>query len=278
MKSISFTVNAKDGGATLIKYLSNRLKVSARGAKRLIDERNVLVNRRRTWMARHVLHPGDVIEISAAGKQKDKASEKNVLFSDEHYVIINKKAGITANGSGSAESAFRSLLRDKSISAVHRLDRETSGCLIFARGTEARERAIELFREHAVKKTYRAIVSGRVKEGTFRINTPIDGKSALTVARTIRSGKTASHLELYIETGRTHQIRKHLASTGHYVLGDKVYGRVSGPVSDSEAGVVRQMLHASEISFCHPFSGKRLHIKAPIPHDFLTRAKKLRIS
>jgi len=180
--------------------------------------------------------------------------------------------------------------------ACHRLDKDTSGCLIFAKSAKAKERIITLFARNEIGKKYEAVIRGRLPnsfrpvpsqgEESFRVKetmtiaAPIDGQKAITHIRLLDATpaaspagshangliNAASHVSISIETGRTHQIRKHLASIGHPVMGDQHYG-VGREVPQSERLIGRQMLHAVEIKFIQPFSGLPVHAKAPLPAD-----------
>lgn len=258
-----------EADSTLQDFLASRMGTSRNRAKSLIDGKSVLVNRRRVWMARHVLHRGDTVEIAGKPSAPPSAPRFTVLFESPDFLIVDKPVGITANGPESVESLLRSSRGEPSLRAAHRLDRDTSGCLLMARNDDAFSRAIGIFREKAVGKFYRAIVAGRVAPGTMDITTPLDGQTAVTRIRTLSSNRDATYLDVTIQTGRTHQIRRHMAKIGHPVLGDKEHG-VRHPVSDREMAVHRQMLHARELSFRDCATGQFVKGTAPLPHDFVS--------
>ena len=124
-----------------------------------------------------------------------------------------------------------------------------------------------------VTKSYHAIAAGRIDRKTRRLDAPIDGHRAVTHVHCLDSNRGASHLLVRIETGRTHQIRKHLASTGHPVLGDRHY-LPKTPQTPKSVRIGRQMLHASQLAFENPVTGRKVVVKAPLPHDFRACLKK----
>lgn len=263
-----------DQGRPLVEFLASELAVSRRKAKGLLDRRVVFVNRRRVWMARHPLRPGDRIEI--IDEHVPAALPCPVLWRDGQLVAVNKPAGIEVTGKEALEGRLRKELNCPTLAAIHRLDKNTTGCLLFALQPEMKSQLVELFREHAIQKSYRALVAGPLKSQTRTIRTPIDGKSAVTHLHAVRATDAASHLKIRIETGRTHQIRKHLAGIGHPVLGDPKYG--GGKITVAEHRTIpRPMLHAEELRFPHPESGAEIHITAPLPIDFKQVLKMLKL-
>lgn len=261
----------------LNEFLANELNISKTKAKQLIDQRNIFVNQRRTWIASFNLKPGDKVElpinVGVAGTAKTKIQ---ILYEDEQYLIINKISGLLSNGPGSAEELLREQLQNKNIYAVHRLDKDTSGLLVFAKSQAYFEKIKELFRNQEIKKIYRAIASSRVSPEKFIIDTPLDQKKALTRVKVLASNKLASYLELEIATGRTHQIRLHLQQIGHPLLGEKQYDNrtIANPLLRSAK---RQMLHAYKLEFINPYSQKNIIVKINEPEDFQVLLKKLEI-
>ena len=154
------------------------------------------------------------------------------------------------------------------LKAVHRLDRDTTGCLLFAKSREAFLAAVEMFKTHKVSKTYHAITAGAFRFSHQTVDTPLDGQNA--VSKIVREAMSAdaSFLRVRIETGRTNQIRRHLASVRAPIVGDRVFGLKSAR-DPRLMRVPRQMLHASTLAMPHPVE-KRLEIKAhaPLPADF----------
>lgn len=265
---LQHTVKASEAGTTLQDFLARRMGLSRNRAKQCIDSRQVLVNRRRIWMARHALGVGDTVELHApAAPATTRSGLIPVLVDDGACLVVNKPAGLLANGPNSVESLLRKQQGIPTLLAVHRLDRDTSGCLLFARDTAAFDSLVAAFRKHSVRKTYHALVSGTLRPPEQIINTPIEGKKAVTRLRTLASRPEASHLLVMIDTGRTHQIRKHLASVGHPILGDTQYA-ASMPVTDKLTRIRRQMLHAASIEFDEPTTNRRIRASAALPADF----------
>ena len=290
-KSLKLKVRPAENGATLLELLANRLGLSRNKAKDIIDQRRVFINGRRVWMARHNIKAGDQVTGSFNTENPVKISHGIILYEDDNYLVVNKPAGISSNGPNS----FEQLLNRQSVNesaaachaprmACHRLDKDTTGCLIFAKSAEAKKRIIALFAGNKVKKKYESVVRGCLKKNTMTITTPIDGQKAITRIRLKKASKpachssgAASHLSITIETGRTHQIRKHLASIGHPVLGDQHYG-VGRETPQSERLIGRQMLHAAEIEFTNPFSDLPVHVKAPMPADLKSCLRQYRLN
>lgn len=266
----TFQVSKAFQGKTLIEFLSESLEVSKNQAKRLLDARLVYVNNKRIWIAGHALALGDMVKVYGETKKSSAISvitKESILYQDDHYIVLNKPAGIISNGEKSAETHLRTLLKNRSLLAVHRLDKDTSGCLIFAANREAFDKAVETFRGKEVTKIYRVLSVGEYRGGDRTIREPIDGKEAISHVKCIKVLKELSLLEVQIETGRTHQIRKHLLSIGYPVLGDKEYV-TKRSVSDRFRGVGRQMLHAYKIKMAHPYTDKPLSVTAQYPNDF----------
>lgn len=307
----NFKVAPSENGLPLLQFLAGRLAISRRKAKEIIDQRRVFVSGKRIWMARHTLKAGDSITGLLGLEQAAAEQPIKVLYKDKDYLVIDKPAGIEANGKNSVEqllnrhsgdelscdkatgstggatasgraAAERDALAlprhwrgtrtfngdfENQLIACHRLDKDTSGCLIFASNPAAKERIIPLFATGKIIKTYQAIIAGRLAEKSVTIARPLEGQRAVTHVEVISSVPAATHVRIKLETGRTHQIRKHLAAIGHPVLGDRQYGgnRALSPV---ERSIPRQMLHASEIAFVNPISGKSIRCRAELPEDF----------
>ncbi len=281
-----FIIARGDGKRTLQDALAAQLKLSRNAAKRLIDARGVFVNGRRIWIAHHAVNTGDEIEVAgvpeSAGVTRSpaavaRAAALPVLFRDTRYAVVDKPAGMLANGADSLESRLQAEWKLPALRAVHRLDRDTSGCLLFACDRESRDKAIEVFEDKAILKLYHAIAAGRVHGPTDTLDKPLDGLSAVTHLRVLDENETASHLQVKLETGRTHQIRRHLAAIHHPVLGDRQYGR-DAKLPESFREVPRQMLHAERLAMPHPFTGKPLVASAPLPRDFREWLRRLKLS
>ena len=276
VRTTTFSVSGAQHGMPLQEFLIRRFSLSGNKAKALLDERQVFVNGRRIWMARHPLAVGDKVEVHRpivpAGRPAAPA-ELEVLWSDDQYVIVNKPAGILTEGRDGAEGRAAT---DGRLWAVHRLDRDTSGCLLLTRQPEGREAMIPLFVARAVDKLYHVVVTGRFPPHLNLIDAPVDQQPAVTHLRIIRRGLLASLLEVRIETGRTHQIRKHVAGCGHPVVGDREYA-ATGETPPELRLVPRQLLHASRLGFAHPQTGQRVQVEAPWPADFRRWVKQFQL-
>ena len=280
-------VNKADAAKPLQDFLATRLGLSRRAAKAIIDGRSVWVNRRCVWIAHHVLKTGDAVEIpraviSAAKRQKgsdvsqklpvETAPERRhvrVLAQTDYYVVADKPAGILSCGDPrSVEAILRAQLHEPTLQAVHRLDRDTTGCLLFAKNYQAYLAAVEVFKTHRVAKVYYAIVAGRFEHAHFTVDAPLDGERALSHVSREAAGPDASFLRVRIETGRTNQIRRHLASVRHPIVGDRVFG-LKNARDPRLMQVARCMLHAATLEMPHPRDPKdAIRVHSPLPADF----------
>ena len=206
-----------------------------------------------------------------------------LAYEDEHLAVVDKPAGLVVHaGAGRASGTLVDALEgfvgggeEDRTGIVHRLDRDTSGLMVVARSQEAHERLTELVRERALERTYLALVRGRPRSRSGRIEAPIgrdrDDPTRMSLdTETPRDAIThfeveslfAEHalLRVRLETGRMHQIRVHLAAIDLPVVGDAVYG-----VTEPELG--RQFLHATRLAFTHPFTGERVDVSSPLPSE-----------
>ena len=279
-------VNKADAAKPLQDFLAARLGLSRRAAKAIIDGRSVWVNRH------HALKTGDAVEIpraviSAAKRQKGSdVSQKlpaestperrhvRVLVDTEFYVVADKPAGIVSCGDPrSVEAILRAQLNEPTLQAVHRLDRDTTGCLLFAKNYQAYLAAVEVFKTHRVSKVYFAIVAGRFEHAHFTVDAPLDGERALSHVTREAAGPDASFLRVRIETGRTNQIRRHLAGIRYPVLGDRTFGLKSAR-DPRLMSVPRQMLHAASLTLPDPMvKGGEIKAHSPLPADFRSTLK-----
>jgi 23S rRNA pseudouridine1911/1915/1917 synthase len=182
-------------------------------------------------------------------------------------------------------------IRTPPVRPVHRLDRDTSGLMVFARTVPAERHLGQQFRQHTTQRRYLAIVVGTIKAQTIESHLVRDrgdgrrgsttlantGKLAITHVRPLEELAGYTLVECRLETGRTHQIRIHLSERGHPVCGDKVYGRPQGaPETKDQSGAPRLALHATELSFEHPETGERLEFSMPLPPDLKQFLERLR--
>ena len=274
MKKQTFSISFEDEGR-LFDVLARKLGVSKKRAQALIDAKQVLVNGKRIWIRRHLLKEDDVVEVIDWERRIDPPKHLRTLWSDADYLVAEKPPYVIVNAAkGSLEERLREQEKNPAILAVHRLDKETSGCVLFARSPEAKKAMIPLFRGHDVIKVYRAVVIGSFPRKWTEIHSDLDGYVATTLVKVLDGNKHASYLELRIETGRTHQIRRHLADKRHPVLGDKQYAGVGNETSLAQP---RQMLHAHRLVFRHPRTGETVRATAPLPADFRRCLKELKL-
>ncbi len=285
----SFAVGRNDP-KILQDFLAQKLSVSRRTAKAVIDGRNVWVDRKCVWIARYSLETGDVVEmprtvanaaVAQGGTRAGAAREVErgprhvrVLWQDDAYLVCDKPAGlVSCDDPRSVESVLRTQESLPNLEAVHRLDRDTTGCLLFAKNHAAFLAAVEVFKTHSVLKTYHAIAAGDFRYDYLKIDTPLDGETAVTKIAREATGDDSSLLRVRIDTGRTNQIRRHLASVRHPILGDRTFGLKNA--RDARLMTVpRQMLHASTLELPNPLSKKdRIKVHSPLPADFRAALK-----
>ncbi|MDI6796960.1 MAG: RluA family pseudouridine synthase [Desulfatibacillaceae bacterium] len=304
-----FLVSQGDMGLRLDSFLSAKIDGLSRSqAARLVRQGHALVDGSPKKPS-HQLAPGQAVTASLPKPEPcqalPEALEIDILYQDSDLVVVNKPPGLVVHPapghiSGTLVNALLHHCRDLSgvggllrPGIVHRLDKDTSGVLVAAKNDAAHQALSGQFAARTVEKTYLALVFGVPEKDSGIVDMPVGrhpdqrkkmaagkGRQALTLWRVARRFADAALLEIDIHTGRTHQIRVHLAALGHPVIGDSVYaGKKRGKkLPDSVAGKTpfpgRQMLHAFRLSLILPASGKRLVIEAPVPQDMqiLTQA------
>ena len=261
--------------------------------QKLIEDGEVLVNGQEKKIS-YKTKQGDVIEIHIPEAKGINLKAQNipldVVYEDNDIIVVNKPKGMVvhpANGNpdGTLVNAVMALCKG-SLSGiggeirpgiVHRLDKDTSGLIIVAKNDTAHINLSKQIKDRQVKKIYIALVRGNVGENEATINMPIgrstkdrkkmavrkDGKEAVTHFKVLKRYGKYTLLELKIDTGRTHQIRVHMAEIGHPVVGDMIYSN-----GKNEFGVEGQMLHAKSLDFKHPITGKQIHLEAELPKYF----------
>ena len=287
----SLAVNKPDP-KVLQDFLALKFALSRRTAKAMIDGRSVWVNRKCVWIARFALKTGDLVEVpqqvvKGAQKQSKTATSDvparaqapgkrhvRVLWQNDDYLACDKPAGlVSCDDPKSVETILREQEKIPTLEAVHRLDRDTTGCLLFAKNHAALEAAIDVFRTHKVSKVYHAVVAGAFKFAHQIIETPIDNRPAVSKVTREAASAEASFLRVRIETGRTNQIRKHLASVRYPIIGDRVFG-LKNARDPRLMQVSRQMLHASTLELPDPLHPhEQIKVHAPLPADFRATLK-----
>jgi 23S rRNA pseudouridine1911/1915/1917 synthase len=295
-RSLKIELSPEDSGKRLDHALHQRLPQFSRARLQgWIKDGHVLINgavRRTSYLVRK----GDVAEVEAAEPAPLRATAEEipltVLYEDEDLVAIDKPAGMVVHSGAGVHSGtlvnallhrFRTLSRaagELRPGIVHRLDRYTSGVLLVAKNDAAHQRLAEQFVSRRVEKTYLALVHGKVKLERGRIEKPIArdprqrvrmtarlarGREAWTEYHVLRRFRDFTFLEVRIGTGRTHQIRVHLSSIGHPVVGDRLYG---APAKiEGEPTLSRYFLHSHRIRFEQPSTGERITVESPLPAE-----------
>ena len=283
MRRISLRALEADRGQRLDRFIAERGGISRGLARRAIDRGGVFVDRHRCKIASRVVRAGQSIEVSLE-EVPDAAPlpAARLLYRDADLVAVDKPAGVPAQATRASDRGTLPDLVAAAVGApasvVHRLDRETSGVTVLGRSPGGTAALALAFRTGQVEKTYLALCARVPSPPTGRLDLPLgpdrtrpgaravrpDGEAAATRYRTIAAGRAAL-VEAWPETGRTHQVRVHLAHLGAPVLGDRRYG---GPARVGEAPVPRLMLHAWRLALAHPRTGERLVLEAPVPPDF----------
>ncbi len=264
-----FTVAADESGLRLDQVVPKRVPgLSRRKARAVIDEGGVFVDKTRVKIAGRTVKPGQIIEVNIGGavERTEAPLAPAIVFTDEHLIIANKPAGLVT--APTPESDRGDLLDQLAtqfgeVYLVHRLDLPTSGLLVFARTREANKRLGDAFKVHDVEREYRAVCAGEIAAQT--IDRPVDGKRAVTHVAVIEPLAGATLVSARLETGRTHQIRVHLAGLGHPVLGDPQHGGETSRQFVPRAP--RLALHAAVLGFVHPATREKVRFEAPIPDE-----------
>jgi 23S rRNA pseudouridine1911/1915/1917 synthase len=276
---VSFVVSEETAGMRLDQCLSRHVEqLSRRTAKLALDIGCVFLNRKRVKTASREVAVGDRIDahlggafqraISAAAPIVLPAHE--VLFEDTDLVVVTKPAGLLTapTPEGDRNTLLHALEtrgpRKARLYVVHRLDLQTSGVLVFAKTASANRSLSELFRRHDLTRQYDVFVAGEFPAEQRTVSSPVGGKHAVTHLKRLAVTPTFSWLEATLETGRTHQIRRHLAELGHPVLSDPEYG------PPAKRTAPRLALHAKRLAFAHPFDGRALDFRVDLPEDLAT--------
>jgi 23S rRNA pseudouridine1911/1915/1917 synthase len=298
-------VPADASGGRLDRFLARSLPVSRSELKRWIEAGRVTIRGRPQSAAARV-HEGDRVWVDPPAREPTDAEPDGsvrfeVLCVDEEFVVVNKPAGLVVHPArGHERGTLVSGLLGMGLFAqvdpgradeqwnarpgvVHRLDRGTSGLMVVARTVGARDALGEQFRARTIERAYEAIVVGEARSRTFRTLHGRHPRDRLRFSTHVRSGKQAvthvrvlaplfgsTYVECRLETGRTHQIRVHLAEGGTPVLGDPLYGKPPRDerVREVATALGHQALHARLLGFVHPRTGERIRFEAPPPDDF----------
>lgn len=302
-KKIEFQLSVPESlkGERLDKALAQLLPDYSRSLiKSWVEKASVTVDAKAA-KPRTLLVGGETISINTELETQTFLSPEDitleVAFEDEHLMVINKPAGLVVHpGAGNPDKTlvnallfYHPALKDlPRAGLIHRLDKDTSGLLLIAKTQTAYTHLVQLLQERAINRHYVAIVQGKVIAGgtieapvgrhpihRLRMAVTRDGKNAVTHYRVLKHFKSYTYLSLKLETGRTHQIRVHLAHQKFPIVGDPLYnGRRQNPKGASEellaalGGFQRQALHAIKLNFIHPITGQEIDISAELPQDF----------
>ncbi|TMH99189.1 MAG: RluA family pseudouridine synthase [Betaproteobacteria bacterium] len=285
-------VGEESAAQRIDNFLLRRLKgVPKSHVYRVLRSGEVRVNSGRV-RPEYRLQVGDRIRVPpiriAPRPALARPSQFPIVFEDAALLVIDKPAGVAVHGGsgvsyGVIESLRAARPQAKVLELAHRLDRDTSGLLILAKKRSALVELHRLLREGEVKKVYVAVVKGVLDKTMLEIRAPLrkyvsakgerrvsvgeGGREAVTRVKALKSGRDYSVLEVRLLTGRTHQIRVHLAHAGHPILGDDKYGDFSLNHALAKQGVRRLFLHARRLEFAHPISGEHVELEAKLPDD-----------
>ena len=286
--------------ARIDAYLAANTDLSRSKLQKLIKDGAVELNGN-SCKANSAVRSGDAVRLSVPESDEDRLPEPeniplDVVYEDADLAVINKPKDMVVhpapgNPTGTLVNAL--LYRFQTLSAsggdsrpgiVHRIDRMTSGLLVVAKNDAAHEALARQFALHTAHREYLCLVSGNLKEDSGTIDAPIgrhktdrkrmavtpDGRRAVTHWRVLERFGTETLLDVRLETGRTHQIRVHMAYIKHPILGDEVYGSPA-----PKLGLNGQALHGYRLTFVHPRTGETMSFTAPLPEDFVTALKRL---
>jgi 23S rRNA pseudouridine955/2504/2580 synthase len=293
------TITADEAGQRIDNFLIRHFKSVPRSrVYRLLRKGEVRVNRKRID-AEYRIREGDEVRLPPvridAGEEPGRPSssltelvEGSIIFQDKHLLVLDKPPGVAVHGGSGMSFGIIECLRAsrprETLELVHRLDRETSGCLLVARDRSTLSALHALIRDGGMHKTYMALVAGSWQLGTKRIDAPLAtdnrqhgerhvrvaaaGKDSVSIFKPVQFfGPLATLMEVDIPTGRTHQIRVHASFAGHPLLGDDKYGDRPRNTELKQHGLKRTFLHAQSIAFDWPGTGVPFHMSAPLPPD-----------
>ncbi len=308
-ETLTFTISLEQAGQRLDAFLASQIESWSRARlQRLIEAEDVLVNGKPSKPS-YKLRQNDELEVELTTPTTTSFTPEaipiDIVYEDETLVVVNKPAGLVVHPAAGLHSGtlanalayhFQQLPNASSVrpGIVHRLDRDTSGLLVVAKTETALEDLSDQFRARTVYKSYAALVHGRVNTDSGRIEQPIArdpsnrtrmavvarGRSALSLYRVKQRFNRFTLLDVDLKTGRTHQIRVHLAWLKHPVVGDETYGAGRDNTIQNARlkayirNLNRQFLHAEKLAFTHPGTGERVKFESPLPEvlsSFLTR-------
>lgn len=294
-------IEAADHAARLDKYIADNSDISRSFAAKLAGDGAVMVNGKAADK-KTKLKPGDIIEITVPEPESVEAKPQDIpldiVYEDDSVIVVNKPQGMVVHPApGNPDGTLvNGLLYHCKLSGingvirpgiVHRIDKDTSGLLVVAKTNSAHEKLSEQLKEHKALRQYYCIVNGNIKEDSGTVDKPIGrhptdrkrmaiidgGREAVTHYRVIERFGRYTLVECTLETGRTHQIRVHMASVGHSIVGDPVYG-----IKKEKFKTDGQLLHAAAIGFHHPETGELMEFRSELPEYFTSVLDRLRNS
>lgn len=304
MKQINFEVLSEDADSRIDRYLAQQMPDQSRSfLQKLIREEQITVNGRPV-KANYRLQPEDQVLVIVPDPQLPDILPENIpldiLYEDSDVLVINKPKGMVVHPAAGHYtntvvnavmyhcqgnlSGINGVMRP---GIVHRIDRDTTGAIVICKNDQAHQSLAQQLKEHSITRSYRAIVWNNLKEDEGTVDRPIgrhpvdrkkmavnekNGKTAVTHYRVLERFGCFTYIECRLETGRTHQIRVHMASIGHPLLGDEVYG----PSGKQPFRLQGQCLHAMTLGFLHPSTGEYVEFEAPLPEYFTQLLKNFR--
>jgi len=294
MRNENYCIPASEAGKRLDVWLTGELAEYSRSyVEKLIQEGNATVGGK-IVKSGHKLKAGDIVKVRIPKPKllevKAEEIKLDIVHEDDDIIVINKPRGMVVHPAagnhtgtlvnallkhcGTSLSDINGVIRP---GIVHRIDKDTSGILVIAKNNRSHSILSDLLKEHDINRIYTAIAEGIITEERGTIDAPIgrhpvdrkkmavntrNGRHAVTHFRVLERFRSATLLEVKLETGRTHQIRVHMAYIGHPVVGDPKYGPKNAPFP-----IAGQALHAAELTFRHPASGEEMVFSAPLPRD-----------
>jgi len=301
-EELFLTVAAEEAGARLDAYLAAATELTRSAAVRLIEDGQVTVNGK-TPNKKEKVKAGDEVIVTMPEPETDEAIPQDIpldiVYEDADILVVNKPCGMVVHPAagnpdgtlvnailfhcGDSLSGIGGVIRP---GIVHRIDKDTSGLLVVAKNDAAHQHLADQLKVHRVRRVYHAIAIGNLREDEGTVDAPIGrhptdrkkmavlrgvgahARDAVTHYRVLERFAGMCHVECKLETGRTHQIRVHMASLGHPLLGDPVYGGANHKFCESHPALIHgQCLHAAELSLIHPRTGEEMHFTCPLPED-----------
>lgn len=303
MEKIEFLVAPEESGVRIDRYLSEKVEEMSRSyLQKLLKDDRIHVNNGQI-KSNYKVQSGDHIVVDIPEPEVlDILPEDiplDILYEDEDVLVVNKPKGMVVHPSAGhisgtlvnavlyhCEGKLSGINGVMRPGIVHRIDKDTTGALLVCKNDNAHKALAEQLKEHSVRRRYRAVVAGNIKEDEGTVEGPIgrhptdrkkmainhkNGKEAITHYRVLERFGNYTYIECRLETGRTHQIRVHMTSIGHPLLGDEVYGSGKNPFH-----LQGQTLHAMILGFVHPGTGEYMEFTAPLPEYFVKLLEKLR--